>query len=467
MAAIADASPLPAHLGTLVDRARFLGQREAEGSACPHVVQSRTICPLAGEEQHAPDVRARIMTGALTGMRVLDLTRALAGPFCTMLLGDFGADVVKAEATPEGDMCRGWGPFEAGEGLYFLSINRNKRSIALDFSSPRGIELLQRLAAQADIVVDNYRPGVMRALGLDRATLARANPKIITCSISGLGASGPHRDRPGYDQIAQGLAGLMSVTGLDAVPTRVGIPIADLLGGIFGALGVMAAVVQCNATGAGCEVETSLLEALVGIMCFQGQKFLTHGAVATSAGNDHPLIAAYGIFEAGDGPFNIGCANDKQWLRLCAVLGLDFLARDPDFADNTLRMQHRERMRSALNERLRTRAQNEWVELLNAEGIACGAINTMDRVLTDPQVLARDMVLETIHPLIGSLKLLGAPVKVGGRAQVINRAPPLLGEHSAEVLGELGYTASGIAELFAANVLQSRSASAAPVKAST
>lgn len=390
----------------------------------------------------------------LSGVRVLDLTRALAGPFCTMLLGDLGAEVTKVEPLPDGDMCRSWGPFHGGEGTYFLSANRNKRSVAVDLTTPAGAAVVRRLAATHDVVVDNFRPGVMASLGLDHPTLVALDPRTISCSITGFGSSGPLAQWPGYDQIAQGFTGVMSVTGPPGMPTRMGLPIADLLAAIFAALGITAAIARRAVTGRGGTVETSLIEALVGVLCLQGQRYLSLGEVPRSAGNDHPLVAAYGEFQASDGPLNIACANEKQWRGICEQLDLAALIADPRFSDNTERMRNREEMKTLLNQRLATRSQDEWVARLNEAGIPCGPIYTIDRALSHMQVSAREMILTTLHPAIGELRLLGTPVKIDGEGDVVRRHPPLLGEHSREVLADAAFSPDEIASLLQSFVVR-------------
>lgn len=297
----------------------------------------------------------------LEEIRVLDLSRALAGPFCAMILADFGADVVKVEPTPKGEMIRGWGPFDRGTSVYYLSVNRNKRSLALDFRDPDGLALLREPAARADVVIENFKPGVMEEMGLGWEQLRALNPRLVYAGITGFGREGPYGQWPGVDQIAQGMSGLMSITGQrDGPPTRVGVPIGDLVAGMWAAIGVHAALVQRQATGRGQRVETSLLASLVGLLCVQGQRYLSLEEVPKRQGNDHPVISPYGTFEASDGPFNMAAATEEMWLKLCGLLGLEELAEAPEFKDNSARVKNRDDLTRRLNERFRTRTRAEW-----------------------------------------------------------------------------------------------------------
>ncbi|MFQ5520675.1 MAG: CaiB/BaiF CoA transferase family protein, partial [Candidatus Methylomirabilia bacterium] len=292
----------------------------------------------------------------LDNIRVLDLTRALAGPFCTMILGDLGADVIKVEPLPDGDMVRAWGPFDRGIGVYYLSVNRNKRSLALSFHHSEGVATLRELARNIDVVVENFKPGVTEEIGLGYETLRGDNARLIYASITGFGHDGPYGQWPGFDQIAQGMSGLMSLTGLpDSGPVRVGIPIGDLVAGMWAALAILSALLQRELTGAGQRVHTSLLASLVGLLCVQGQRNLSLGEIPELAGNDHPVICPYGTFQAKDGPINVATATQEMWATLCRVLGLEELIADPDYIDNSARMAHREALKRRLNERFTAR----------------------------------------------------------------------------------------------------------------
>jgi len=395
------------------------------------------------------------MTLPLEGLRVIDLTRALAGPFCTMILGDLGADVVKIEPAIAGDMLRSWGPFDHGISVYYLSVNRNKRSLAVDFRSALGLELIRKLAATADIVVENFKPGAVEDMRLDYDTLKKDNPRLIYASITGFGRSGPYGGWPGVDQIAQGMSGLMSITGQDgAGPTRVGIPIGDVVGGMWAALGVQAAVIQRHATGLGQRVDTSLLAGLIGLLCVQGQRYLSLGEVPRSLGNDHPVICPYGTFEAKDGSFNMAAPTQDMWIKLCGLIDRADLAANPDYANNSSRMAHREALKQALNACFAKRTRMEWTADLVELGLPAGPIFDMADVFNDAHVLATGMTEQIEHPTLGPLRQLSNPVRLEtleGRS--VRRPPPLLGEHSAAVLREHGFAESRIAELAAAGVI--------------
>jgi crotonobetainyl-CoA:carnitine CoA-transferase CaiB-like acyl-CoA transferase len=395
------------------------------------------------------------MTLPLENVRVLDLSRALSGPFCTMILGDLGADVVKVEPTPDGEMMRGWGPFHEGIGVFYLSINRNKRSLAVDFRSEQGLRLLRTLATQADVLVDNFKPGTIGAMGLDYASLRGENPRLIHASITGFGAEGPYGTWPGFDQIAQGMSGLMSISGFaDGEPTRVGVPIGDLVAGMWTATGITAAIAQRHVTGEGQKVDTSLLAALVGMLCVQGQRYLSLGEVPGRAGNDHPVIFPYGTFTASDGLLNLAAATEGMWARLCGVLDLEALRDHSDFTDNSARSKNREALREKLNARLRTRPALEWTRELIDAGIPAGPIYTLDQVFNDPHVLHNGFAEEIAHPIIGRLRQLSNPLRmdrIGKRT--VRSHPPLLGEHSEDVLADFGLAADDIARLFADGVV--------------
>ena len=376
----------------------------------------------------------------LAGVRVLDLTRALAGPFCTMVLGDLGADVVKVEPAG-GDMIRNWGPFDRGTSAYYLSGNRNKRGIALNFRDPAALGILRAMAVQCDVLVENFRPGAMEAMGLDCDTLRAANPRLVYASVSGFGSTGPAAGRPGFDQIAQGYSGLMSVTGDPATgPVRVGVAIGDQTAGMWCAIGILAAISERHATGRGRRVETSLLAGLVGLMSVQAQRYLSLGEVPGPAGNTHPVIAPYGVFATADGPLNIAPATTDMWKRLCAVLGLQHLVDDPRFESNAARMDRRIELKALVEGKLQERTRAEWTALLLAADIPAGPINTLADVFVDEQVVHSRLVEEMQHPELGTIRQVGSPISFDGRlGESIRRAPPVLGEHTFEVLRDYGY----------------------------
>jgi crotonobetainyl-CoA:carnitine CoA-transferase CaiB-like acyl-CoA transferase len=376
----------------------------------------------------------------IAGVRVLDLGRHLAGPTCAMLLGDLGADVIKVEKPEVGEDGRSAGPpFFEGVSAFFLSANRNKRSLTLDIKRPEGQEAFCRLADTADVVIENFRPGVMDALGIGYATMSEQNPRIIYCSISGFGVDGPFADRPGLDQIIQGFSGLMSVTGFEGSdPVRVGIPIADLLTGLYGAYGVLAALQARERTGRGQVVNTSLLEAMVGTMGFQAVRYLNGGGVPPPAGNHHPINAPYGVFRAKDGYLTLGATGDKRWRQFCQLLDSEDWLDDPRFKTNGDRYANRLVLQELINEKLQARTVDEWERFLNEAGIPAGPVYAMDGALDHPQTRHRKMVVERPHSVLGTVSLLGLPVKFSETPGEVHRTPPELGEHTDEILREIG-----------------------------
>jgi formyl-CoA transferase/CoA:oxalate CoA-transferase len=388
--------------------------------------------------------------GPLQGIRVLDLTRYLAGPYCTMLLGDMGADVIKVEPP------RGGRDFGSGAGghanYFFLSVNRSKRSLTLDLQQARGRDVFLRLVDGADVVVENFRPTVMTELGIGAAALRARNPRLIYCNISGFGTGGPYAQRPGFDQIAQGMSGLMSVTGTEQ-PTRAGIAIGDLLAGIFAAHGIGLALYHRQVSGEGQEVATSLLEALVAVLSWSAGIYFATGTAPPLAGNHHPLAAPYGVFRAADRAFNIACGNDRQWVELCRVLALEGLVDDERFATPLARVANRAALTAALEARLAARSAAEWITLLNDRGIPSGPINDMAEVFADPQVLAREMYVELPHPSLGVVKTTGVPVKLSATPGGVRVVPPELGADTDDVLTASGFAADEIAALRGAGVI--------------
>lgn len=399
----------------------------------------------------------------LAGLRVLDLTRALAGPFCTMILGDLGADVIKVEPVA-GDMIRSWGPFDRGTSAYYLSGNRNKRGVAINFRDPKALAILRGLAAQCDVVAENFRPGAMEAMGLAYDSLAAQNPRLVYASVSGFGADGPAGGRPGFDQIAQGYSGLMSVTGTpDSGPVRVGVAIGDQTAGMWCAIGVLAALAQRQATGRGQRVQTSLLASLVGLLSVQAQRYLSLGEVPGLAGNTHPVISPYGVFRTADGPLNIAPATNEMWRRLCAVVGLEALADDPRFATNAERVQRRDELKRILEDRLVTRTREQWTQLLLEADIPAGPINDMADVFADPQVRHCALVEQVEHAELGTLRQVGSPISLdGAKGRSIRRAPPVLGQHTFEVLREFGYGEQDLRALAAGGAIVQAGHEAAP-----
>ena len=394
----------------------------------------------------------------LAGLRVLDLSRALAGPFCAMILADLGADVVKIEPTPNGEMVRGWGPFKDGVSVYYLSIHRNKRSLVVNFRDPQGLELIRTLAERADIVVENFKPGAMADMKMDYAALAARNPRLIFASVTGFGATGPYGGWPGVDQIAQGMSGLMSLTGQQETgPTRVGIPIGDVVGGMWAALGVQAAVIQRNATGRGQLVETSLLAGLIGLLTVQGQRQLSLDDTPGVAGNDHPVVCPYGMFQAKDGPFNMGAVTEDMWVKLCRLLQMDDWITDPEFKDNGGRYRNREQVKARLNQKFAARGKMEWTLELVKLGLPAGPIFTLDQVFADAHVNETGIVEEIEHPTLGKLRLIASPIRMEGMGgHSVRTPPPELGADSRRVLLEYGFSAERIDALAAAGTIQCR-----------
>ena len=392
----------------------------------------------------------------LEGLRVLDLSRALAGPYCTMILADLGADVVKIEPSPKGEMIRSWGPFADGISVYYLSIHRNKRSLALDFRKPEGLTLIAELAAKADILVENFKPGAMEEMGLGYDTLKEANPRLIYANITGFGRDGPYGDWPGVDQIAQGMSGFMSITGTsDSGPIRVGLPVGDVCAGMWAALGIQAAVIDRMASGHGQRVETSLLAGLVGMLNVQGQRQLSLGDTPKRIGNDHPVICPYGAFEAKDGPFNMAALTDDMWRKLCVLTGLNDLAANSDFKDNTARMRNRDEVKRRLNAVFASRTRLEWTKDLVKLGLPAGPIYDMADVFEDAQVKHWGMVETVPHPTLGDIKLLSNPLRLDSIGKhTVRTAPPLLGEHSEAVLRDYGIEDGRIAALTAEAIIQ-------------
>jgi crotonobetainyl-CoA:carnitine CoA-transferase CaiB-like acyl-CoA transferase len=392
---------------------------------------------------------------SLEGMKVLDLSRALSGPFCAMILGDLGADVVKVEPTPAGDMIRAWGPFDRGESVYGLSGNRNKRSLLLNFRSEDGRKLLRRMAMASDVVLQNFKPGTMSELGLDPEELRAEKPELIIASISGYGSSGPLGDRPGFDQIAQGHSGFMSFTGTpETGPTRVGVAIGDMTSGMWLALGVLSAWIRRQRTGTGQSVETSLLSSLVGLLSVQGQRYLSLGEVATPTGNVHPVIAPYGVFRAADGYMNIGAATQGMWLKLCDTIGRADLKTDPRFLDNARRVAAREELRELIDAELARAHRAEWTQRFTQAQIPAGPINTIEDALNDAQIAHLGLIETVSHATLGPLRLVSNPLQLGEAGDGwIKRPPPAAGQHSREILAEFGLSAGEILGLEARGVV--------------
>jgi crotonobetainyl-CoA:carnitine CoA-transferase CaiB-like acyl-CoA transferase len=389
------------------------------------------------------------------GIRVVDFSRYLSGPTATMLLADLGADVVKVEGLPNGDPSRESGPFHDGESVYFMCSNRNKRSIAVDMRDPAGMSVVSNLVARADVVVQNFKPGTMEKMGLGYDEIRPSNPRLVYCSISGFGAEGPGRDLPGFDQSAQAMSGLMSVTGTQETgPLRVGIAVADSTAGVFAALGIVSALYERERSGVGQLVETSLIESLLSLMNYQAQKYLSLGDVPGQDGNDHPLIFPQGTFHTADAPITLASGSEAMWRRLCDVLGLKELVDDARFFDNAARMENRLELRRLLEERLRRRSAAEWLEAINGAGIPATPIYSVDQTLESDIIKTMEMIATVDHPTIGSLRVLGRPFTLGKeRTGWLLRPPPLLGEHSLEIADEIGLPPGVVKHLVDTGVL--------------
>jgi formyl-CoA transferase len=396
------------------------------------------------------------MMQPLDDIRVIDLTRVLAGPYCTMLLADLGAEVIKVEQPGRGDDTRQWGPpFAAGESAYYLSINRNKKGITLDLRQERAREVVRQLVARADVLVENFKLGSMEEWGLDYASLERINPRLVYCNISGYGNDGPDAGRPGYDFVMQAEGGLMSLTGpVDGMPYRHAIAVIDITTGMLAATAICAALHARERTGTGQRVDLSLLETQVAWLANLGQYTLVAGAPPPRYGNAHSTVVPYEVFKCTDDYFALACGNDSQFRRLCEVIGRPDMGADEQFATNPGRVTHRDALIPQLQAEFGRFAVDDLLRRLSAAGVPAGRINTLDRVLDDPQVLHRQMVVEVEHPTAGALKLLGVPYKFSRTPATVKSAPPLMGQHTDEVLRTLlGYSEEEIAELRASGAV--------------
>ncbi len=389
----------------------------------------------------------------LTGLRVLDLTRVLSGPFCTALLGDLGAEVLKVEA-PEGDSVRGQGAMKDGVSLYFAQFNRNKRSLRLDLRKPEGRDILARLIARSDVLVENFRPGVLARMGFTEARLKELRPSLVTCAINGFGSSGPYRDRPAFDFIAQAMSGFMAVNGgPDDPPMRSGLPISDLVAGLYAALAITAAVTHARATGQGQQAEVSLTNGLVSLLAYIATNTFATGAPPPRSGNDHPIAAPYGLFPTRDGQIALAPPDDAFFGRLADALGMPGLKDDPLYRTQLARVANRARINAIVGGALAAHSTAHWVETLNKAGVPCGPVLGVAEVFQDPQILAQEMVMDVPHPGLGLVRMLGFPMKLSETPCQVRRTAPALGEHGEEVLVELGYPEAERAALRAAGVV--------------
>jgi crotonobetainyl-CoA:carnitine CoA-transferase CaiB-like acyl-CoA transferase len=374
----------------------------------------------------------------LEGVRILDLSRVLAGPYATMVLGDLGADVIKVEHPERGDDTRHWGPpFTGGESAYFLSVNRNKRSISADLKEPEDLEKIKQLAAGADVVIENMKRGALEKFGLGYEELREANPGLVYCSITGFGP-GKDGQRPGYDFLVQARAGIMGITGFpepEGQPTKVGVAIADIVCGLYAATAILAALRRRDATGEGARIEVPLFESTLGWLANRGQEYLVSGEDKGRMGNGHPTIVPYQTFDASDKQIAVAVGNDAQFERLCEAIGREDLAQDERYATNPGRVANRRELVEVMQREFSERTAEEWVEKIRGVGIPCGPVNTLSDALADEHLASTDMLQEIEHPLAGVLQMLASPVLVDGERPPILRPPPTLGEHSEEVEG--------------------------------
>ncbi len=375
------------------------------------------------------------MEAVLSDVVIIDLSRVLAGPHCTMILGDLGATVIKVEQPGKGDDTRHFGPpYIAGESAYYLGLNRNKHSILIDFSTPEGKERLLKLLSTATVLVENFRPGTLERQGLGYEALRSINPGLIYCSISGYGQTGPYALRPGYDFVAQAESGLMSVTGeVDGAPQRVGSPVGDISAGVYACIAILAALRVRDRTGKGQHIDISLLETTTSLLSNVASNYLISGEEAPRLGNGHPNIVPYQAFRTLDGYIVVSCGNDRLYQALCQLLGREDLGIDPRFATNPQRVRNRDQLVPALQEEFLHRSTEEWLPELRAAGIPCGPINTVSQIFHDPQIQARDFVWECEHPTAGRIKLSGSPMHLSETPTRLYKAPPLLGEDDDKV----------------------------------
>jgi crotonobetainyl-CoA:carnitine CoA-transferase CaiB-like acyl-CoA transferase len=377
--------------------------------------------------------------GPLSGIRVLDLSRILAGPFATMTLADLGAEVIKVEAPGKGDDTREWGPpFLAGESTYFLSVNRSKLGITLDFKKPKGRDLLLRLIERADVLIENFRTGALKRAGLAYEDLASRFPRLIYCSITGYGHTGPRRSEPGFDALIQGESGVMSVTGdPGGPPFKMGVSVADITTGMYAVQGILAALYGRQQTGMGQKIDVALLDSMISTLTYQSAIYFATGRTPERMGNRHPSIAPYETFEASDGYFTLGVTNDSQWHSFCRAVEVQDLESDPAFASVRLRVENYGTLRARLSTLFLTRTAAFWIGRLRTAGVPCGEVRTVSQALEDPQLRARDMILEFEHPVAGRIRCTGCPLKMSGSPAPQGSPPPLHGQHNREVYGAI------------------------------
>jgi crotonobetainyl-CoA:carnitine CoA-transferase CaiB-like acyl-CoA transferase len=389
------------------------------------------------------------MAGPLAGFTIVDLTRVLSGPYCTMVLADLGARVIKVEQPGKGDDTRHWGPpFLGAESAYFLSINRNKESVTVDFKPAAGREVLERLIARADVLVENFRPGTIERAGFGWEAMHEKFPRLVYASISGYGQTGPRRDEAGYDAVMQAEGGLMSVTGdPDRPGYRLGVAITDMVSGLYCAQGITAALLARERSGTGQRVDIGMLDTTAALLTYQAANWFATNKIPQRQGNRHATIAPYETFSTSDGEIVIAVGNDEIWKRFCPAIGLPELAADPRFTSNKHRMENYEAMRPPIDRAFRTKSSDEWIAILNAAGVANGAVRDIGQMLDDPQLEAREMVRTMLHPTVGATRVIGAPIKLSDTAASLRTPPPVLGQHTDAVLKEFGYDEAAIADL--------------------
>ena len=386
---------------------------------------------------------------ALAGVRVLDLSRVLAGPYCTMILGDLGADIIKIEQPGIGDGTRQWAPpYAGGEAAYYLSVNRNKRSLTVNLKQPEGRAIIERIAAESDVLIENFKLGEMDKLGLGYDALHASNPRLIYASLTGYGAVGPYKDHPGYDFVVQAQSGIMSLTGPESEPaTKVGVAVVDITTGLYAAIAILAALHARDVSGEGQKLDLSLYGSALAWLANAGQSYLVTGEQPPRLGNAHPTVAPYQVFPTADIPIAIGIGNDKQFAAFARIAGQPELAADPRFATNPERLGNRAALIEAMNAILITRPAAYWLDTLVEAGIPAGAINILERVFADPQTQAMGIVQHVAHPTAGQLPLVASPIGMSATPPSIRRHPPLLGEQTDELLAEFGYSAADITRL--------------------
>ncbi|WP_293766173.1 CaiB/BaiF CoA-transferase family protein [uncultured Aquitalea sp.] len=390
------------------------------------------------------------MAGALEGIKVLDLSRVLAGPWTGQLLADLGAEVIKVERPGAGDDTRQWAPpsLPDGTAAYFLCANRGKQSVTVDITQPAGQEIVRKLAAEADVLLENYKVGGLKKYGLDYDSLKAVNPRLVYCSITGFGQTGPYAELPGYDYIVQGMSGLMSITGpADGEPHKVGVAVTDLFTGLYAANAILAALIARGRTGEGQYVDMALFDCSVATLANINMNWLIGREVPKRLGNAHANIVPYQVFRCADGHFILACGNDKQFRAVCQLIGQTALAEDERFATNPARVKHRETLVPMLAEAFLARARDEWLKDLDAAGVPCGPINTVDEAFNDPQLRHRGLEISLRDTAGQNVPLVGCPIKLSGTPVEYNQAPPKLGEHTEDVLRTLGYDAASVAAL--------------------